>query len=71
MIQADRRATLTEITRSCLVTTLQAGSSGSVMVWGMFYCHTLGTLVPTGHRLNATAYLNIVSDHVHPFMATM
>jgi len=27
--------------------------------------------VPIGHRLNATAYLSIVSDHVHPFMATM
>jgi len=27
--------------------------------------------VPIGHRLNAKAYLNIVSGHVHPFMATM
>jgi len=27
--------------------------------------------VPIGHRLNATAYLSIVSGHVHPFMATM
>jgi len=42
------------------------------MVWGMFSWHTLGPLVPIGHRLNATAYLSIVSfDHVHPFMATM
>jgi len=40
-------------------------------VWGMFSWHTLGPLVPIGHRLNATAYLSIVSDHVHPFMATM
>ncbi|KAG2458125.1 TCB1 transposase, partial [Polypterus senegalus] len=24
--------------------------------------------VPIGHRLNATGYLSIVSDHVHPFM---
>jgi len=37
----------------------------------MFSCHTLGPLVPIGHRLNATADLSIVSDHVHPFMATM
>jgi len=36
------------------------------MVWGMFPWHTL---VPIGHCLNATAYLSIVSDHVHPFMA--
>ena len=42
-----------------------------VMVWGMFSWHTLGPLVPIGHRLNATAYLSIVSDHVHPFMTTM
>jgi len=27
--------------------------------------------VPIGHRLNTTAYLSIVYDHVHPFMATM
>uniref|UniRef100_A0A8C1LXF1 Transposable element Tc1 transposase n=1 Tax=Cyprinus carpio TaxID=7962 RepID=A0A8C1LXF1_CYPCA len=55
---------------SCLVTTVQAGGGG-VMVWGMFSWHTLGPLVPIGHRLNATAYLSIVSDHVHPFMTTM
>jgi len=55
---------------SCLVTTVQAGYGG-VMVWGMFSLHTLGPLVPTGNCLNATAYLSAVSDHVHPFMATM
>jgi len=37
----------------------------------MFSWHTLGPLVPIGQSLNATAYLSIVSDHVHPFMATM
>jgi len=37
----------------------------------MFSWHTLGPLVPVGHRLNATAYLSIVSEHVQPFMATM
>jgi len=37
----------------------------------IFSWHTLGPLVPIGHRLNAMAYLKIVSDHVHPFMATM
>jgi len=55
---------------SCLDTTVQAGGGG-VMVWVMFSWHTLGPLVPIGHCLNATAYLSIVSDHVHPFMATM
>jgi len=37
----------------------------------MFTWHTLGPLEPIGHGLNATAYPSIVSDHVHPFMATM
>ncbi len=55
---------------SCLVSTVQAGGGG-VMVWGMFSWHTLGILVPIEHRLNATAYLSIVTDHVHPFMTTV
>ncbi len=41
------------------------------MVWRIFSWHTLGPLVPTEHRLNATAYLSIVADHVHPFMTTV
>ncbi len=52
---------------SCLV----QASGGGVMVWGIFSWHTLGPLVPIKHRLNATAYLSIVADHVHPFMATV
>jgi len=56
---------------------MQAGGGG-VMVCGMFSWHTLGPLVPIGQRLNATAYLSIVSDisiHLwspctHPLMAT-
>ncbi len=40
------------------------------------YIYFLGTLwgpklVPIEHRLNATAYLSIVADHVHPFMTTV
>ncbi len=55
---------------SCLVSTVQAGGGG-VIVWGIFSWHTLGPLVPTEHCLNTTAYLSIVSDHVHPFMTTV
>ncbi len=55
---------------SCLVSTVQAGGGG-VMVWGIFSWHTLGPLVPIENCLNATAYLSIVADHVHPFMTTM
>ncbi len=43
---------------SCLVSTVQAGG---VVVWGIFYWHTLGPLVPIEHRFNATAYLSIVA----------
>ncbi len=53
---------------SCLLSMVQGGG---VMVWGIFSWHTLGPLVPIEHRLNATAYLSIVADHVHPFMTTV
>ncbi len=46
---------------SCLVSTVQAGGGG---VGNIF-------LVPIEHRLNSTAYLSIVVDHVHPFMTTV
>ncbi len=49
---------------SCLVSTVQTGGGG-LMVWGIFSWHTLGPLVQIEHCLNATAYLSIVSDHVH------
>jgi len=35
---------------SFLVTTVQAGGGGCVMVWGVFSWHTLGPLLPIGHR---------------------
>ncbi len=56
---------------SCLVSTVQAAGGGGVMVWGIFSWHTLGPLVPMEHRLNTTAYLSIVADHVHPFITTV
>ncbi len=55
---------------SCFVSTVQA-DGGGVMVWGIFSWHTLGPLVPIEHQLNATAYLSIVANHVHPFMTTV
>ncbi len=55
---------------SCLVSMVQVGGGG-VMVWRIFSWHTLGPLVPFEHRLNTTAYLSIVADHVHPFMTTV
>ncbi len=42
------------------------------MVWGIFSGKLWGPkLVPIEHRLNTTAYLSIVADHVHPFMTTV
>ncbi|KAI5609647.1 hypothetical protein C0J50_5858, partial [Silurus asotus] len=55
---------------SCLLSPVQAGGGG-VMVWGIFSWHTLGALVPIEHCVNATAYMSIVVDHVHPFMSTV
>ncbi len=55
---------------SCLVSTVQA-DGGGVVVWGIFYWHTLGPLIPNEHSLNATAYLSIVAVHVHPFRTTV
>jgi len=40
-------------------------------VWGIFSWHTLVPLVPIEHCLNATAYMSIVSDHVHHFVTTV
>ncbi len=55
---------------SCLVSMVQA-AGGGLMVWGIFSWHTLGPLVPIEYCLNATAYLRIVAEHVHPFMTTV
>ncbi len=54
---------------SCLVSTVQAAGGGGEMVLGILSWNTLG--VPIEHRLNATAYMIIVADHVHPFMTTV
>ncbi len=56
---------------SCLVSMVQAGGGGGLMVWAIFSWRTLGPLVPIEHCLNTTAYLSIVADHVHPFMTTV
>ncbi len=52
---------------SCLVSMVQAGGGGVMMQRDIFLAH----LVPLEHCLNATAYLSIIVDHVHPFMTTV
>ncbi len=49
---------------------VQVGCAG-VMVWGIFYWHTLGPLVAIENCLNVTAYPSIFAYHVHPFMTTV
>ncbi len=55
---------------SCLVSTVLA-AGGGVMLCRIFSWHILGPLVPIEYCLNATDYLSIVADHVHPFMTTV
>nr|KAF6310702.1 hypothetical protein mMyoMyo1_008760 [Myotis myotis] len=52
---------------TCMNTTLQA-IGGSVMVWGMFSWHDLGSLIHVEQHLNSTTYLSIIADQVHPIM---
>lgn len=52
-----------------LVLTVQA-VGGGYMVWGMFCWCILGSLILIEDYLNATAFVNVVADHVNPFMAT-
>lgn len=44
---------------------------GGVVVWGTFAWLTLIPLLPVNHSMNATEYLSILADHVHPFMTTI
>lgn len=41
--------------------------SGGVIMWSIFSCHTLGPLASIVNHLNATAYLDIIADHIHHF----
>ncbi len=46
---------------------LQFAQASGCWWWCIFLAH-FGPLVPIEHCLNATAYLSIVAEHVHPFM---
>lgn len=43
--------------------------AGGLRVWGIFFQHTFGFLVPTELCSNTTVSLSVVADHMHPFMA--
>ncbi|GFY10183.1 transposable element Tcb2 transposase [Trichonephila clavipes] len=38
------------------------------MVWGVFSRHCLESLVRTPNSLNAIWYIELLGDHLHPFM---
>ncbi|KAK3531598.1 hypothetical protein QTP70_024987 [Hemibagrus guttatus] len=53
----------------CTMGRRRAGE-GSVMLWAMFCCETLGPAIHVDVTLTLTTYLSIIADSVHPFMET-
>lgn len=47
--------------------TLQA-VGGDLMVWEIYFQHTLGPLGQVEHCLNTTYHASIVANYIHPFM---
>ncbi|GFU67693.1 transposable element Tcb1 transposase [Trichonephila clavipes] len=47
--------------------TVQAGG-GSIMVWGMFSWHSLGSLIIVEGTMDQYKYASVLADHVHPYM---
>ena len=52
---------------ACKVGTVQ-GHGGSIMVWGVFPWHCLGSLVREQTILNTIQYVELLVDHLDPFM---
>ncbi|GFT96112.1 transposable element Tcb2 transposase [Trichonephila clavipes] len=52
---------------ACQVGTVQE-HCGSIMVWGVFSWHCLGSLVHVPTSLNAIWYIKLLVDHFHLFM---
>ncbi|MCI4393629.1 hypothetical protein PGIGA_G00159810 [Pangasianodon gigas] len=46
-------------------------SGGSVILWAMFCLETLGPGIHVDVTFTCTTFLNIATDQVHPFMATV
>ncbi|GFU23426.1 transposable element Tc1 transposase [Trichonephila clavipes] len=52
---------------ACQVGTVQE-DGGSIMFWGIFSWHCLKSLVRVPNFLNAIWYVDLLVDHLHPFM---
>ncbi len=44
------------------------GHGGSIMVWSDFSWHSLGSMVRVPTSLIAIRYVELLGDHLHPFM---
>lgn len=52
---------------SSLVSVIGASGSG-VLVWGLFSCQALCSLIPVEQHLTTREYLIIIADQVHPYI---
>ncbi|KAK3534421.1 hypothetical protein QTP86_015225, partial [Hemibagrus guttatus] len=60
------------ISRARLIDALwQECKPAEVMLWAMFCWETLGPAIHVDVTVTHSTYLNIVTDHVHPFMETL
>lgn len=55
---------------NCQQGTVQAGG-GSIMVWAVFTWHGLGPLVQLNRSLTGNGYVQLLTDHLQPFMDFM
>ena len=75
LVRADGRVRVWRIPHeamdpNCQQGTVQAGG-GSVMVWAVFSWHGLGPLVRLDRTLTGNAYVQLLGDHLQPFMDFM
>ncbi|GFU98576.1 transposase domain containing protein [Trichonephila clavipes] len=54
----------------CTVVHKHAGG-GSIMLWRTFSWAFLGPVVVVEHTINATGYVNIIADLLHPYMTSV
>lgn len=65
-----RRLPGEQLLPQCTVGHTQAGGGG-IMLWGTFSWASPGPVVVVERTMNATGYLNIIADQLHPYMASV
>ncbi|GFU03065.1 transposable element Tc1 transposase [Trichonephila clavipes] len=65
-----RRLPGEQLLPQCTVGHTQAGGGG-IMLWGTFSWASLGLVVVVEQTMNATGYLNIIADQLHPYMTSV